>query len=418
MTEADNYTAEMANLAVRLGANVQPGQIVSVSSEPGKEPMARAIAEAAYAAGAKFVDLSVFDVYFKRARALNAERDTLSYVPPWLGERVLALGEHRAARISMSGPAAPHALDDVDPDLISLDRLPRVPEAMKVLNDASTNWTIVPCPTPAWASLVYPRLEPAAALDRLWSEIAHVTRLDEPDPVAAWESRLQQLRRVSDALNELGLDQIHLVGPGTDLTVGLLPSSTWLAAKFQTAGGIEHQPNIPTEEVFTTPDPERVEGQVTSTKPLFTSGTTVTGLKVRFEGGCAVEVDAEQGAEVIRRRGRGPARRAGPGGPRRAHRAAGDRVLRHAARRKRGQPHRPGARLYRVPGRPRRPRARPPQRHPHRLHDRQQRGRCHRGAGQRRRGPVAARREMAGLAPAGGAQKRWKPARLARTTLR
>jgi aminopeptidase len=300
MMEAENYTAEMANLAVRLGANVQPGQIVSVSSEPGKEPMARAIAEAAYAAGAKFVDLSVFDVYFKRARALNAERDTLSYVPPWLGERVLALGEHRAARISMSGPAAPHALDDVDADLISLDRLPRVPEAMKVLNDASTNWTIVPCPTPAWASLVYPRLEPAAALDRLWSEIAHVTRLDEPDPVAAWESRLQQLRRVSDALNELDLDQIHLVGRGTDLTVGLLPSSTWLAAKFQTAGGIEHQPNIPTEEVFTTPDPERVEGHVTSTKPLFTSGTTVTGLKVRFEGGRAVEVDAEQGAEVIR----------------------------------------------------------------------------------------------------------------------
>jgi aminopeptidase len=290
----------MADLAVRLGANVQPGQIVAVSSEPGKEAMARAIAEAAYAAGAKFVDLSVFDVYFKRARALHAERDTLSYVPPWLGERVLALGEERAARISMSGPAAPHALDDVDPELISLDRLPRVPESMKVLNDASTNWTIVPCPTPAWASLVFPRLEPPAALDRLWSEIAHVTRLDEPDPVAAWESRLAELKRVSDAVNNLGLDGVHFVGPGTDLTIGLLPSSTWLAAKFQTAGGIEHQPNIPTEEVFTTPDPERVDGVVTSTKPLFTSGTTVTGLKVRFESGRAVQVDAEQGAEVIR----------------------------------------------------------------------------------------------------------------------
>ncbi len=183
MTEAERFTNEMATLAVRLGANVQPGQIVAVSSEPGKEGMARAVAEAAYAAGAKFVDLAVFDVYFKRARALHAERDTLDFVPPWLGERVLALGEHRAARISLSGPVAPHALDDVDPELISLDRLPRVPEAMKVLNDATTNWTIVPCPTPAWASLVYPRLEPPAALERLWSEIAHVTRLDEPDPV-------------------------------------------------------------------------------------------------------------------------------------------------------------------------------------------------------------------------------------------
>ncbi len=300
MTEAELYTTQMATLAVRLGANVQPGQIVALSSEPGKEQLARAIAEAAYAAGAKFVDLTVFDVYFKRARALNAERDTLGYVPPWLGERVLALGDHRAARISLSGPVAPYALDDVDADLISLDRLPRVPEAMKVLNEATTNWTIVPCPTPAWASLVYPRLEPPAALDRLWSEIAHVTRLDEPDPVAAWESRLTELKRVSSALNQLKLDGLHFDGPGTDLRVGLLPSSRWLAAKFETADGIEHQPNIPTEEVFTTPDPERVEGVVRSTKPLFTSGTTVTGLEVRFESGRAVQVDAEQGAEVVR----------------------------------------------------------------------------------------------------------------------
>lgn len=300
MTDAEQYTQQMATLAVRLGANVQPGQIVAVSSEPGKEAMSRAIAEAAYAAGAKFVDLTVFDVYFKRARALNAERDTLSYVPPWLGERILALGELRAARIALSGPVAPHALDDVDPELISLDRLPRVPEAMKVLNDASTNWTIVPCPTPAWASLVYPRLEPPAALERLWSEIAHVTRLDEPDPIAAWESRLAELTRVSTALNDLDLDRVQFVGPGTNLSIGLLRSSTWLAAKFTNASGIKHQPNIPTEEVFTTPDPERVEGEVTSTKPLFTSGTTVTGLKVRFEGGRAVHVDAEQGAEVIR----------------------------------------------------------------------------------------------------------------------
>ncbi|HYZ80576.1 MAG TPA: aminopeptidase [Solirubrobacteraceae bacterium] len=300
MTEADDYTAQMATLAVKLGANVQPGQIVAISSEPGKEQLARAVAEAAYAAGAKFVDLTVFDVYFKRARALHADRDSLGYVPPWLGERMLELGELRAARIALSGPIAPHALDDVDPELISLDRLPRIPESMKVLNDATTNWTIVPCPTPAWATLVYPRLEPAPALERLWNEIAHVTRLDEPDPVAAWEARLDELLRVSRALDELRLDRIHFEGPGTDLSVGLLPSSHWLAAKFETVDGIVHRPNLPSEEVFTTPDPERVEGVVASTKPLFTSGTTVTGLKVRFEGGRAVQVDAEQGAEVVR----------------------------------------------------------------------------------------------------------------------
>jgi aminopeptidase len=300
MTDAENYCTALADLAVRQGANVQPGQIVALASEPGKETLARAIAEAAYVAGAKFVDLTVYDVYLKRARALHADRDSLGYVPPWLGARVLALGDERAARISLSGPVAPRALDDVDPELLSLDRLPRVREGMKVLNDASTNWTIVPCPTPGWATLVHPRLEPAAALERLWGEIAHVCRLDEPDPIAAWAQRLAELLRVSRALTELALDRLRFQGPGTDLTIGLLPSSKWVAATFHTAGGIEHQPNIPTEEVFTTPDPQRVDGVVRSTKPLFTSGTTVTGLVVRFEGGRAVQVDAEQGAEVVR----------------------------------------------------------------------------------------------------------------------
>jgi aminopeptidase len=300
MTDSDAYTAGLADLAVRQGANIQPGQIVALASEPGKEGLARAIAEAAYARGAKFVDLTVYDVYLKRARALHADRDSLGFVPPWVGKRMLALGDERAARISLSGPVAPHALDDVDPDLISLDMLPRVRESMKVLNDATTNWTIVPCPTLGWATLVHPRLEPAAALDRLWGEIAHICRLDEPDPIAAWELRLAELKRVSRALSELPLDSVRFEGPGTDLTVGLLGSSNWVAAKFNTVDGIEHQPNIPTEEVFTTPDPERVDGVVRSTKPLFTSGTTVTGLKVRFEGGRAVQVDAEQGSEVVR----------------------------------------------------------------------------------------------------------------------
>jgi aminopeptidase len=300
MTDFDNYTTALAELAVRLGANVQPGQIVALGSEPGKEPLARAIAEAAYAAGAKFVDLTVFDVYLKRARALHADRDSLKYIPPWLGERILALGTHRAARIALSGPVAPHALDDIEPELIGLDMLPRLPESMQVVNDATTNWTIVPCPTAGWATLVHPRLEPPAALERLWSQIAHICRLDEPDPIGAWETRLAELVRVVDELDGRALDRLHFKGEGTDMTVGLLPSSRWRAAKFTTVDGIEHQPNIPTEEVFTTPDPERVDGVVTATKPLFTSGTTVTGLKIRFEGGRAVQVDADQGAEVIR----------------------------------------------------------------------------------------------------------------------
>jgi aminopeptidase len=299
MTEAD-YTAALAELVVRFGANVQPGQIVALASEPGKESLTRAIAEAAYAHGAKFVDLTVFDIYLKRARALHADRETLGFIPPWLGERMLALGEHRCARIGLSGPVAPRALDGVDPELIALDPLPRLPESMKLVNDATTNWSAVPCPTSAWAMLVHPRLEPAAALERLWSEIAHVCRLDEPDPIAAWRARHEQLGHAAERLNELRLDSLRFEGPGTNLTVGLLDSSHWLAARFTTVDGIVHAPNIPTEEVFTTPDPARVDGFVSATKPLFTSGVTITGLKVRFEGGRVVQIDADQGAEVLR----------------------------------------------------------------------------------------------------------------------
>jgi aminopeptidase len=300
MPDAETYTNALAQLAVTLGANVQKGQIVAISSEPGKEPLARAIAEAAYVAGAKFVDLSVFDVYFKRSRALHADRDTLAFVPPWIGERILELGEHRCARIGLSGPTAPRALEGIDPALIALDQLPRVPESMTLINERTTNWTIVPCPNPAWAMLVHPRLEPAAALDRLWSEIAHVCRLDEPDPIAAWTDRLSKLKRVATRLGELHLDSLRFVGPGTDLVIGLLPSSRWIAADFETVDGIDSRPNLPTEEVFTTPDPERVDGTVTATKPLFTAGTTITGLKVTFEGGRAVDVQADEGGEVLR----------------------------------------------------------------------------------------------------------------------
>jgi aminopeptidase len=299
-SDIDRYTDAMAELVVRFGANVQPGQVVAIGAEPGKEEMARAIAEHAYRAGAKFVDLSVFDVHLKRARALYGKRDDLGYVPPWMGQRILELGELRAARISLSGPSAPHALDDVDPELIGLDMMPRVAESMTVVNDHTTNWSIVPAPTQAWALLVHPRLEPPAALERLWAEVAHVCRLDEPNPIASWRMRLSELQRVAAALTEQRFDAIRLHGPGTDLTVGLLPSSRWIAADEKTADGIEHRPNLPTEEVFTTPDPERVDGTVTATKPLFTSGTTITGLRVSFEHGRVTSIDADEGAEVLR----------------------------------------------------------------------------------------------------------------------
>jgi aminopeptidase len=290
----------LADLLVRFGANVQPGQIVSVSSEPGKEPLARAVAEAAYRHGAKFVDVSVFDPYVKRSRALHADPDTLGFVPPWYGQRMLAIGEHRCATIALTGPTDPHLMDGVAPERLGKDMLPSIRESQVVIQDQTTNWTVGPCPTVGWARIVYPELEPAAALEQLWTDVGRVCRLDEPDPVAAWRRRHDHLLAVAATLNTLALDRVRFTGPGTDLTVGLLPGSRFIGTRLTTVDGIVHAPNLPTEEIFTTPDPERTEGVVTSTKPLFVSGALLTGLQIRFERGNAVQIDADGGADVLR----------------------------------------------------------------------------------------------------------------------
>jgi aminopeptidase len=190
-------------------------------------------------------------------------------------------------------------MEGVDPELLGRDMLPRVREAAVVLNERTTNWSVAPCPTAGWAALVHPDLEGEAALDRLWSEIAHVCRLDEPDPVAAWNARLDRLGGICGKLDALRLDCVRFEGPGTELRVGLLPRSRWQAARLSTVDGIVHVPNLPTEEVFTTPDPARTEGTVRATKPLELAGSLITGLRVRFEEGRAVEIDADEGGRAL-----------------------------------------------------------------------------------------------------------------------
>jgi aminopeptidase len=300
MTDTSPAVHRLAELAVRLGANLQPGQILSIASEPGKEQVARAVAEVAYQGGAKFVDLNVFDYHLKRARALHSDPAMLEYVPPWYGQRLLALGDHRAALVYLAGPAAPNIMDGVSPELVGRDMLPHIRESSEIVNDRTTNWTAVPCPNAAWAELVYPEVEPSAALGRLWEEVGYVCRLDLEDPIAGWSRRLDTLEAVADRLSGLGLDALRFEGPGTDLTIGLFASSRWKCARLTTVGGISHAPNLPSEEVFTTPDPGRVEGVVRSTKPLFQSGAVITGLTVRFEAGRAVAIDAEEGAGILR----------------------------------------------------------------------------------------------------------------------
>ena len=262
-------------------------------------------------------------------------------MPPWLGERILALGEHRAARIGLTGPSAPGLLSDLDPQRAGRDQLPFLREASEVVNARTTNWTAVPCPTQPWASLVYPDLEPDAALERLWEQVLHMCRLDEPDPVAAWRERQDVLVGVAERLTELRFDALHFEGPGTDLRVGLLPTSRWLSARFQTIDGIDaHAEPAVGGGLHGARSRSASTATVRSTKPLVVGGTIVRGLRVRFEGGRAVSIEADAGGELLAqlrraRRGRVAARRGRARRRRGPHRPARHGLLRHADRRER-----------------------------------------------------------------------------------
>jgi aminopeptidase len=296
----DKRFEALAELAVH-GANVQPGQLVLVGAFVGQEELARPVAAAAYRRGARFVDVVYFDPWVKRARIEGADPDTLDYVPPWLSKRLLDAAAEGAARISFTGIVAPAALDGLDGARLGRDHMPLLPESIAVINDRDTNWCGLPCPTRDWARVAHPDLGADAGYERLWQELWHILRLDEPDPAAAWDERAAQLSARAQAVTALELDAIELHGPGTDLSVGLLPSSRWIAGDFTSRTGVRHLPNLPSEEIFTAPDPARVDGTVTSTRPLvLKDGTIIRGLRFRFERGRAVEVDAEQNADALR----------------------------------------------------------------------------------------------------------------------
>ena len=299
MRDRSRDLERLADLLVGFGANVQPGQIVGVTAYLGMEDAARAIARASYERGAKYVDVFWWDQLVKRERLLHADDATLDYVPPWIGRRLEWLSEEHGARISLTGTSAT-AFDGIAPARLGRDLLPYVAEVPAIVNARTTNWTAGPYPNLEWAQRVHPQLEPEEALDRLWADVLHILRLDEEDPVAAWRERMEVILASADRLTERRFDAIHLRGPGTDLTIGLLPSSKWLGADFETVDGLTHYPNLPTEEVFTTPDPNRVDGHVSATMPLELYGSYMEGIRIEFEGGRAVKADADRGADALR----------------------------------------------------------------------------------------------------------------------
>ena len=294
---SDERLRRYAELTVRVGANVQPDQDVVVMCLIEHAEVARAVAREAYRAGARHVVVLYSDLHLRRAAIELGPEEELGWSPPYLLDWMRRWPEERPALIALTGNPDPDLLSALDPALVGRAD-PR--EIRALMSDAIAarrfNWSIVSAPNAGWASQVFGEPD----VERLWKAVAMATRLDEPDPVEAWRAHTEKLKARADGLEARSFDAVRFRGPGTDLTIGLLPTSRWMCATFETETGIKHIPNLPTEEVFTTPDWRRTEGVVRSTRPLVAAGTRVSDLVVRFEGGKIVDVKASAGAEIIR----------------------------------------------------------------------------------------------------------------------
>jgi len=288
-----------AELVVRVGANVAPGQHVFVTCVVENAPFARAVVAAAYAAGARYVDVNYRDEVVRRTFVESADEEMLGYTPPWLLARIESMHELRGAEILIVGDATPGLFERVDETRLGRSQPHAfVKRLMEIrLSERTVNWVIVAAPSEGWAEQVFGEPE----LDALWQALERAVRLDEPDPVASWRRHLDLLRDRADALNRRRFDALHFRGPGTDLTVGLLDVSHWVTGDSETVDGRRFCNNLPTEEVFTAPDPERTEGIVRSTRPFSPRlGLVVEGLSLRFERGGIVDVQASTGEEIVR----------------------------------------------------------------------------------------------------------------------
>ena len=285
-----------AELVLELGTVMEPGKPVIVTCEPGHEEFTRAIADVAYRRGAKYVDISYLDPWVRRSRLQHA--DDPGWIPPWLDERWNMLVAEGGARLALRGVTAPEASEGLDPDRAGKDRLPLTPALVKAITvDESIDWVVVPAPTPAWAAAC----RPATDYDGLWNELTHFMRLDADDPVEAWRERMGELEAAADRINGRRLDAIRYRGPGTDLTVGMLPTSKWSSAGHFVDGKLRSLSNIPSEEIYSTPDPTRADGVARCTKPLaLISGVVVEDLELRFESGRLVEINASSGQDAVR----------------------------------------------------------------------------------------------------------------------
>jgi aminopeptidase len=292
---------QYARLAVEIGLNLRAGQRLFVTAPLETAPLVRRVAEHAYKAGARLVHVVYNDEQLEPIRFAHAPRDSFDEFPEWIAAAWAGSLERGDAFMSIAA-SDPDLLKDADPQLVqqaSRVRQERLREFRNAISRSQVNWLIVSVPIPSWARRVFPDLPESEALEKLWTAIFKTVRADQPDPVSAWRTHLETLDARRDWLNAQRFTTIRLCGGGTDLTVGLPEGHIWASGQSLAQNDILFCANMPTEEVFTMPHKDRVNGVVRSTKPFAHNGVIVEGIEVEFKDGRIIRASAQRGEETF-----------------------------------------------------------------------------------------------------------------------
>lgn len=299
----DDALEAYADAALRVGVALRPGRRLLIRAPLAGAPLVRRLVRQAYRLGSPYVDVHWSDAEVTRQRFLEAPEGSFEELPEGRAETLEAIAERGDAVVSVLS-SDPELLREADPERVATARRASQ-RSLRGFKEhqmrQSMPWTIVAVPNPAWAAKVFPAASPERAQARLWSAILAAARIDGEDPVAAWREHVSSLRRRSTHLNERRYRALHFRGPGTDLTVGLADGHRWMGGATRARDGTEFVPNLPTEEVFTTPHRERVDGTVRATKPLVYGGRVIEPFALTFADGRVVEVKASGGGEVLER---------------------------------------------------------------------------------------------------------------------
>jgi aminopeptidase len=303
MTPHETLLDRYAELVVKSGLNIQPGQPLLITAPLEAIDLVRRISIHAYRAGATLITPLFNDEQVTLARYQHAADASFDAAPSWLFNGMAAAFKENTARLAIIGED-PALLSAQDPEKVARANRARskaYQPAIAPIADFAINWCVIACATPAWAKSVFPELKPQDALQKLWTAIFKCTRADLADPVAAWVDHTKALHQRTKYLNDKCYSALKYSGPGTDFTLGLVDGHIWSGGASRAKNGIICNPNIPSEEVFTMPHRERVDGIVRSTKGLSYQGTFIDGIEVRFEKGRIVDSRAVKGHDVFRK---------------------------------------------------------------------------------------------------------------------